>query len=36
MKLQLVLVMLLVSFIGDINIISVHLNTVPLIAVTYN
>ena len=30
------LVMLLVSFIGGINIISVHLNTVTLITVKYN
>ena len=36
MKLQLVLVMLLVSSIGFSNIISVHLNTVTLITVKYN
>ena len=36
MKLQLVLVMLLDSFIGGSNIISVHLHTVTLITVKYN
>ena len=36
MKLQLVLVMFVDSFIGGISIISVHLNTVTLITVKYN
>ena len=36
MKLQLVLVMLLVSSVGGINMVSVNLNTVTLVTLKYN